>query len=159
MRCAVRFACLAVLLLPGCRFLSAGPSAEIDTLEEAKARWASFGFTSYAVDQTRTCECLPPYAYTAVVTEGEVDSLIYDTLENAYGKDRGRLYDLALENAWTVDEAFDVIERERAGAAEFRVTYHPRYGYPTNIYINPEPQVVDEEIIRTMSNLKVREKR
>lgn len=80
-------------------------------------------------------------------------------MENRYGKDPNRLYEMALGSAWTIEEAFDVLEHERGEAAEFKVEYDQQYGYPTEIFINPDAQVVDEEIIWTMSDLKPKNKK
>lgn len=76
MRYATSLSCLILLVLSGCDFLVSGSQAEIETLEEATARWESSEFDSYTVIQTRTCECLPPYSYTAIVDDGKVDSLV-----------------------------------------------------------------------------------
>lgn len=160
MRYATGLSFLAALfILSGCDFLASGSKAEVEALKEAKARWASFDFDSYTIRQTRSCECLPPYAYTAIVADGKVDSLTYDELENTYGKDPDRLYEIALDNAWTVEEAFEVLEREMGGAAEFEVEYDQQYGYPTDIFIDPDAQAVDEEIIRTMAGLQLKEEK
>ena len=83
--------------------------------------------------------------------------MVYEGLDEAYGNDPDRLYRGALKSAWTVEEAFEVLEREMEGAAEFEVEYNAQYGYPENVYINLDAQMVDEEISRTMSNLQPRE--
>lgn len=157
MRYAISLCCLIAFALPGCNLLPFGSNGELDRLDEAKARWASFDFNRYAIKQTRSCECLPPYSYRVIVEANEVDSLIYGELDDAWEGRSNELYRNAVENAWTVEEAFEAVEQAHEEAAEVRVEYNERYGYPTEIYIDHHADYVDDEITWTMSDLQPQE--
>lgn len=154
MQHAISLCCLIAFVLTGCDLLPFGSSAEADKLNEAKARWASFDFNRYTIEQTRSCECLPPYSYLVIVEANEVDSLVYDELGEPFEDRLEERYRSAVENAWTVDEAFGAIEEAHDEAAKLRVEYDARYGYPTEIYIDYHADYVDDEITWTMSNLE-----
>jgi hypothetical protein len=67
-----------VLALAGCRFLEAQPGERIDTLEEARARWADHRIESYSVYQVGCCGNSTPHGVYSrvVVRSGRVDTLI-----------------------------------------------------------------------------------
>lgn len=115
--------------------------------EEARYRWRSFALSDYTVLQTRSCECLPPARYRLVVENNHVVDVI--------DPETGQTF--AVENLdwyWTIDQLFDRLETwESEDPAVFRVQYHPQMGYPTDIYIDLDEDVADEEIIMTLSDL------
>lgn len=123
-------------------------------IEDPHKRWDAYELSSYTIEQTRTCECLPPYGYLVVVKNDSVADVSYEEPEETYGKDAETLREMALQSALTIEEMFDIIAREKNAADRFEVAYHPRYGYPTKVFIDPDEKTADEEIIRSMSNLR-----
>ena len=154
MRYAISLCCLIAVVLSGCDLSPFGSNVETDKLNEAKVRWATFGFNRYSLKQTRSCECLPPYSYRVIVEANEVDSLVYGELGEAWEGRSNELYRSAVGNAWTVEEAFEAVEQARDEAAEVRVEYNERYGYPTQIYIDYHADYIDDEITWTMSDFQ-----
>ena len=154
MRYTLSLFCLLAVVLPGCDLVPFGSDGELDRLNEAKVRWASFAFSRYTIKQTRSCFCPPPYAYRVIVKDNAVDTLIYDEPPGeAWEGNADALYESALASAQTVEEAFDTIAEAHGEADELRVEYDDQYGYPTEIYIDHYANAADDEIRWTMSNL------
>ncbi len=157
-RYATCLCCLIALFLPGCGDLfSPDSDGELVRLNVAEARWDATNLRRYSIQQTRVCECPSPHSYRAIVEMNDVDSLVYDETHEGYADGSDRRYRTAVENAITVDEAFEEIKRAYGEEAELRVDYHEEYGYPTEIYIDRHADYVDDEITWVMSDLKPRE--
>lgn len=131
-----RLAALALLLVAsGCSVLGAGRAGD-PALAAARARWAASGPDAYTMTQSRSCFCprdvTGPFEVT--VRDGAVTSV---TLDGA---------PVPTDRAVTVDALFDLIAEAHArSAAEVRVSYHPSLGYPTEIWIDYDRQMADEE--------------
>ena len=119
---------------------STTPVGAIDTLDEARAAWASSGINNYDFTITRQCFCLEtwigPFAVrvrdgvstvTRVSDGNEVDPLILDQLP------------------LSAEELFAFAE-ERQGQASFRVTYDQATGLPLSIWSDPIPEAADDEL-------------
>ena len=149
----------ALLLLGGCELIgsSVGTSApgtiteDHSDIEDPRERWEAYGLTDYTIEQTRICYCLGPFEYVAVVRGGDVVA-VQDAVPPV---DEGELNP---EYYSTVDEIFDMLEQTREqDPVVFEVSYHPRFGYPTDIEIDISYQMADEELSMTLANLKLLE--
>lgn len=122
-------------------------------ISEPRARWEAYGLENYTIEQTRTCECALPYTFTVVVRSGEVVDVLYELPED---EKRWPVndYETVLANAMTIDSLFALIESERPSAANIDVAYHAKYGYPTEVFIDRDERIADEEIIRSVADLK-----
>ena len=119
---------------------SATIDGEIDTLDEARAAWASSGISSYRYTITRQCFCVETYIgpFTVRVRNGvstvtrtsdgsEVDPLILELLP------------------LSAEELFAFVE-ERQAQASFRVTYDQAIGLPLSVWSDPIPEAADDEL-------------
>ena len=119
---------------------SATIDGEIDTLDEARAVWATSGISSYRYTITRQCFCMEAYIgpFTVRVRNGvstvtrtsdgsEVDPLILELLP------------------LSAEELFAFVE-ERQAQASFRVTYDQATGLPLSVWSDPIPEAADDEL-------------
>jgi hypothetical protein len=119
---------------------STTPAGEIDTLDEARAAWASSGINNYDFTITRQCFCMEEYAgpFTVRVRDGvstvtrssdgsEVDPLVLNLLP------------------LSAEELFQFAE-ERQEQASFRVTYDQATGLPLSVWSDPIPEAADDEL-------------
>lgn len=148
----VKAMCLSLALLSSC-------AGSDDTLREqlaaAGAGWQSHGIESYDVHQGWLCECLPPFEWLVHVRHGQVESVsLVDTMDLA-SPDADTLVALALERASTVEEAFALVEEWIGEAALVEVSYDESLGYPSTVFIDPDSRTVDEEIRRSMQDLRI----
>jgi hypothetical protein len=124
-------------------------------IADARERWRAWDLSSYAIVKTRSCECLAPYTYTIVVKDGELIDVFYERPkeDEKLGQTLFEKHEYLLASVRTVEDLFDLLEHYETRAAHFEVVYHPKYGYPTEIFIDPVRQIADDEIIRTLSDL------
>lgn len=120
-------------------------------LGNAHYRWQQATLSNYSVLQTRSCECAPPYRYRLVVRDGQVVEVQDPETEQPLITNAK---DLAIY--WSIDELFARLEEWKADdPAVFRVQYHPEWGYPTDVFIDLDADAADEEIILTLSDLRL----
>ena len=119
---------------------SATVDGEIDTLDEARAVWATSGISNYRYTITRQCFCMETYIgpFTVAVRDGvstvtrtsdgsEVDPIILELLP------------------LSAEELFTFVE-ERQEQASFRVTYDQATGLPLSVWSDPIPEAADDEL-------------
>ena len=131
-----RLAALALLLVAsGCSVFGAGRGGNPD-LAAARARWSASGLRAYTMTQSRSCFC-PRDAtgpFRVAVRDGAVTQVTLD------GKP------VPTDRALTVEDLFDLLADAYArGADEVRVTYHASLGYPTELWVDYEQRIADEE--------------
>ena len=130
---------LILLLTP----LSCGNSGEpvAPTTRGPRSLWLSHAAGSYVIEQARLCFCPGPHGFVQLTV---VDNQIVEGVAADRG---GSLTIEELERYKTVDELFDFIdEAQGRKPAVLLVKYDPDFGYPRNIYLDPHPEVADEEI-------------
>jgi hypothetical protein len=110
-------------------------------LEANRKLWESKGPASYVFDYRVVCYCPPQVtrAVTITVENGEVVGVTY--------VDSGEPVDLYEPGDYpTVDDLFDEIESALAqGPHWVRAEYDTPLGYPTDVFIDFEENVADEE--------------
>lgn len=129
-------------------------------IENPEERWAAYNLKDYVIVQSRSCECLPPYEAQVYILKDEVEhveicfngskSKQLDEVPYCDEKSRKRAFNFTR----TVNEAFQLISQYEDSAHFVDITYHPRFGFPTRIYIDIQAEVADEEIHLTFSDLK-----
>lgn len=122
---------------------------DFSTIEDPQARWQAYGIDTYRVTETRACECSPPFRWTAFVRNGKVVDVEVDPVT---GMDPENVHRLAMNYAWTVEDAFDLIDRAQ-DADRVSIGYDPRYGFPSAIAIDWNLGMADEETYQNMSDL------
>lgn len=142
----MRFLLLVLLVLPvsGCS-LFGGTSREARSLDDARARWAANGPDAYTMTYGRHCFCpsdvTGPFAVR--VADGRVVSVTLNG--DAVPTDR----------AQTVDALFDLLERAYdRDAHRVDVTYDPALGFPSQIYIDYDERIADEEAGYTVADVR-----
>lgn len=138
-------ACFLALLLAGCDSVEEENGAEV---AEARARWEALALDTYRIVQARTCYCPGPPAVRLVVQDGWVTA--------AYGIESGDTPGVEQPGAYlTIEQVFDRLEEyERRDLARFQVVFHPEYGYPTDINIDPNAGMADDEFVMRLSDLE-----
>ena len=133
----------------------------IDPLDEAdaayaaaRALWESAELVDYDYSFSRGCFCPQEYVgpHDVSVRDGIVTAATYD------GIDLKKLPILNLtrydEIIQTVDGVFDEIDRAIDEADRFTAEYHPELGYPTDVFIDWEELLADEEVNYTIADLR-----
>lgn len=123
-------------------------------LAAARQRWTDSGIDDdYEYTFSNTCFCPPQFVgpFRAAVVAGEVVEATYE------GVDLFDIADLDIEaysdRVLTVDQVFTEIDRAIAEAHSFSAEYHPELGYPTNVFIDWDQQIADEEAGYRISDL------
>lgn len=145
------FPSIVIFLLISCTtqdgIVTTSIEEDFSAIENPKERWEAYELSNYQISQKRTCECLG-IPYDALILNGSVEEIKYEG-EKSEDKDKW-----VSKSAITVDNAFELIEKYQDEAHSIKVSYHPKYGYPTKIGINIVEMIADEEIIYRMSDLK-----
>jgi hypothetical protein len=142
---------LCLFVLPSCTDAN---DALRDDLAAARATWQSQGIASYDAGQEWLCECTPPFAWVAHVRQGRIERVSVDAEQLATDEPDVVVAE-AMERAFTVEGAFDVIEEWIGDADGIEVTYHASLGYPTSIRIDKNERMMDEEIFWRIVDLRV----
>lgn len=132
---------LALILL--LTLLSCGDSGEpvASTTRGPRSLWLSHAAGTYVIKQARLCFCPGPYGFVRLTV---VDNQIVEGV--ATNRSCSLTID-ELKRYKTVDELFDFIdEAQGRQPAVLLVKYDPDFGYPRNIYLDPHPEIADEEI-------------
>ena len=128
---------------------------DYSNIEDPVQRWAAYNLTDYSIDESWSCECIPPYSCRIIVKNNIVDDVKYEIEEKYYyGRTKEEIYNSMKSGAKTIDQMFALIEQYRPTAYRTDIVYHPMYGYPTKIFIDIDSLMVDEEIIIRFSNLQ-----
>ncbi|XWN38757.1 MAG: DUF6174 domain-containing protein [Balneola sp.] len=124
---------------------------DFSSIENPRERWNAYELEDYYIEQKWSCECLQPYGAEILISKNKVVDVNFDN-HRIEGKQTN--YDSARLRVKTVDEVFDLIDEYELTADSISVDYSPRYGYPTNLFINPSNMIADEEIRYTFRGLK-----
>ena len=117
-----------------------------DDLARARARWQAADIDSYAYTIQRNCFCTEEYRgpFDVTAQNDRITSI----------KRNGQTVAGNPAEVPTVDELFRLLAEAYAqGAAEVRVTYDTARGYPTEIWIDRNEQIADEEVGYTVTGL------
>jgi hypothetical protein len=119
---------------------STTPVGAIDTLDEARAAWASSGINNYDFTITRQCFCMEEYA-------GPFAVRVRDGVSTVTRSSDGNEVDPLILNLLplSAEELFRFAE-ERQDQASFRVTYDQATGLPLSVWSDPIPEAADDEL-------------
>jgi Family of unknown function (DUF6174) len=112
--------------------------------------WNRNRISSYTYTLTRSCFCTPEATQPVIVKvrNGQFNSLVAASNGSSVNPESFQSYT-------TVPKLFAVIEDAiKQKAASISVKYHPRFGYPTEINIDYNLQLADEELFLRVDNLK-----
>ncbi len=133
---------------------SPGDPAARQAFEEALARWEDAGLADYDYTFTRGCFCPEEWIgpYQVAVRVGEIVRASFKGIDlfDVEMLEIGR-YDEIIK---TVPALFDEVERALREADSFTAEYHPRLGYPANVYIDWIANAADEEVSYSIEGLR-----
>ena len=120
-------------------------------LQRNKQLWARQKISNYRFTLRRSCFCLPKATEPVTITlrRGKVTSVVAASNGQATNPEYFEEYN-------SIPKLFDIIQDAIAKKAHrISVTYHPTLGYPTQISIDYNQQMADEEISLTVEQLRV----
>ena len=136
-------------------FITSPIDEDYSSIADPKLRWEAYKLEDYYIDQSWSCECLPPNFCNSYIINNTVVGVKYEISKDSYyGRTEEEIFNQTKSVAKTIDEAFDLIDKYKTDAYKIEVEYHSRFGYPTKIFIDIDSLMVDEEIIRRFSNLQ-----
>jgi hypothetical protein len=131
---------LSTALLAGCDLIT-GPSG-FHELDQARERWAIYGWDTYSYELVRSCFC----GYPAVGHRVEV-VVDHGIVVEAYLVATGQpLPPGSLASFPTVEDLFDIAEEALYDADRFDIRYDSRLGFPRLLDIDWIGHAVDDEV-------------
>lgn len=125
------------------------PAVRSPELEEARARWEAAGYDAYQMTLQRSCFCPEDYRgpFDVTVRSGEIESIRFNGAE------------MDAERGMTVEGLFDLLEEAYArGAQTVSVEYDADTGIPTELYIDYDARIADEEVGYTVRDVEAAER-
>ena len=119
-------------------------------LQRSKQLWAKQKISKYRYTLRRSCFCLPKSTepVSIAVRNGKVTSMVDASNGQPVNREYFAKYD-------SIAKLFDIVEEAIAKKAhQLSVTYHPTLGYPTQINIDYDQMMADEELYITVENLQ-----
>ncbi|WP_298748554.1 DUF6174 domain-containing protein [uncultured Nocardioides sp.] len=134
---------------------TASSDQDVEAEEPTSGPDVGFGPTDYAFTLQVSCFC--PYAAVPVRVTVEDDRVVEAVFEKGGGRGGAKAGDPAPEFfELTIDDIIAEAEAaEEAGAARVDVTWPEGGDYPTEVYIDRDERMADEEIGYTLSDVKV----
>ena len=116
------------------------PGLDMPRLMSNQQTWEALGIRDYRFGFNWSCYCAPGYADPVIitVTDGEISWIVrvadgIEVVDHAGYK--------------TLDGLFDYLVTQHSnGAHHISVTYDPKYGYPTEGFVDQISRAVDDEI-------------
>ncbi|MDC0663661.1 DUF6174 domain-containing protein [Marinobacter sp. SS21] len=120
-----------------------------ETLADARERWRASQIGDYQITVQQSCFCLQEFTQPLRITvrDARVVSVagLTQPLTQPDQLDRSRL---------TVEGLFDFIaDAQRRQVERLDVSYHPQYGYPSEIAYDGHAMIADDEISYRLSDL------
>ncbi|MEH2378584.1 MAG: DUF6174 domain-containing protein [Nostoc sp.] len=112
--------------------------------------WRRQRIPNYRYEFTRSCNCLPK------ATELVIIQVRNGVTTSITSKETGKPVDAQLFQKYnTIPKLFNIIRNALIKkAANLTVQYEPKIGYPTQINIDYNSQIADDEIFFTIKNLQ-----
>ncbi|MEH1938338.1 MAG: DUF6174 domain-containing protein [Nostoc sp.] len=129
------------------------PAFTSSTFEQFKINyrlWRQQRISNYSYEFTRSCNCLPK------ATELVIIQVRNGVTTSITSKETGKPVDAQLFQKYnTIPKLFNIIRNALIRkAANLTVQYDPRIGYPTQINIDYDSRIADDEIFFTIKNLQ-----
>lgn len=138
---------LMAVVLTACASVGAADS----DFDRARDQWQDAGISHYRFHLNISCFCIFTQDMPLIieVQDGEVVSMEYQSGNEI---DPGNL---ELFNRYaTIDRVFSELEKAIVEADSVTVEYDETYGFPTQVSIDFDQQVADEEIYLTLSDFE-----
>ncbi len=121
-----------------------------ETVQAQKKRWADSGLSTYQYTYQRTCFCVRDWTRPVVidVANDRIARIVYADDEAPVGPTYWKSYQ-------TVDELFALIDSALVrDAAQVTVQFDEALGYPSQLYIDEDLGIADEELGITASDVR-----
>jgi uncharacterized protein DUF6174 len=144
-----RYALLVLALAAnGCDDI-VGPNDERRALRDNRRLFEREVGASYSYDYRNVRFAVGPVVEPVriQVRAGAIVSVVSRATGQSMPPDAWRHYETVLDLFTTIEAAYE------NNAAEVRVEYHRQYGYPTDVYIDRDRRIADEEAGYTLSDL------
>lgn len=146
-------ACSAVPLnLPGAgQNTTPAPQAEV---ADNQAKWKNAGIQAYRFKLNIGCFCAfrDRMPLSIEVRDGQVVSMAFSDGTQVPADDPGREM---FDRFSTVERIFAELRSGASASAQVvRVTYDPTYGFPADLYIDPQQQAADDEFTVQVSEFE-----
>lgn len=116
-------------------------------LNKNRQIWENENISTYAMQYRRSCECLEEVTATRnVLVENDV-------VTSQVIQENNKALSTEEFEAQTISELFELIALSESSADNISVEYDATYGYPTQIGIDPNRQIADDEFLLTISAL------
>jgi hypothetical protein len=109
------------------------------------AKWRSLHMHNYTIEQTRSCFCVHGGEKMRLLVKNDT---VFSVIRVADG---AALTSAESRSYWSVEKLFSFI---RASQDSLVIRYHPLYGYPEYLDINPQLHPVDGGALYETTNLK-----
>ena len=139
------------LVLAGCAAMGSALDNQSE-IEQNKEKWQDAGISHYSFHLFISCFCIfvEDMPLIIEVQDGEVVSMEFES-----GKEIDPSLLELFERYATIDRVFAEVEAGLNGAADnVVVQYDPTYGFPTEVTLDFEEQVADDELYLTLSNVE-----
>jgi hypothetical protein len=133
----------ALLLLAGCAS-SAADAPAADAVATAQRAWLAGRPADYRFVWQQTCFCLPEAVQPIRIT------VHGDAITSATDKDGHAVSADVQRGLKTIDALYAYAQAKQQAGAEVRVVCDPR-GIPTEVFVDPNPRVADDERRITVS--------
>lgn len=143
------FLIILPFILTGCNLFRSshvGPK----TIDDAISLWKSKNITRYSIKEAFTCDCAPPTNYRITVANDSVTG-VYD-----YNSNQQLNPDSISDKLYqTVDSMLQWLkEKQSQKPYQLKMFFDINYGFPTQVYYDPNKQKVGDEIVFTFSELQ-----
>jgi hypothetical protein len=140
---ALRVLSIALMSLTCTDAGTPGPDALLadhSSIADPVVRWRAYALVDYSLVQSRVCFCVDGgRKYLVTVRAGKIASVADAAGEGSLGAEKWGEFK-------TVPDLFALVASiDTTTVASLQVTYDPRYGYPSRVYVDPSAQVADEE--------------
>jgi hypothetical protein len=151
---AQRGSVLGAAVLASLLALAAAPcfaDAQAD-LAASRARWQSAALADYEYGYHKYCACHPDTPPETLVTVH--DGKVTRVRHRPVGYDHEVEAPRGLEYYWTIDGLFDLIAAAIDRRAEVRTAYDETLGYPTEIHVDYDADLIGDEVDLTVTRLE-----
>lgn len=131
------------------------PSVPPGEMADNQAKWKDAGIQGYRFNLNIGCFCAfrDRMPLTIEVRDGQVVSMTYSDGSPVPADDPGREF---FDRFSTLEQIFTELRSGSSANAEVvRITYDATYGFPADLYIDPQQQVADDEFSVQVTGFEV----
>jgi hypothetical protein len=131
--------------------------ATAEDLASARQRWLAAGITHYRFTEQRACFCIATQPVRIEVRR-KASPPHHESITSILFENGGQPPLESVQLFHTVDQLFALVQSSIDNDVEILVSYHPTYGYPTSVDIEPSQHPVDGGVLYTVSKFEIVER-